>query len=145
MYTDQVSIIIPYTRAELVETLLSKLMQQSYPPQLTEIILVGQNSASLASHWPIKAIETTSTLLPGEGRNTGARIACYLLMMTVNQQLIGSNKMSVNCKRVMSELSADRLQANHKHSLPNVSTSAVLHFVRLTSKWRHKSVQQVWE
>ena len=83
MYTDQVSIIIPYTRAELVETLLSKLMQQTYPMQLIEIILVGQNSASLAARWPIKAVETTHALFPGEGRNTGASIAtgAYLLFI----------------------------------------------------------------
>jgi GT2 family glycosyltransferase len=83
MYTDQVSIIIPYTRADLVEILLSRLMQQTYPAQLVEIILVGHNSSSLAAHWPIKAIETTQALFPGEGRNVGARIATgtYLLFI----------------------------------------------------------------
>jgi GT2 family glycosyltransferase len=83
MYTDQVSIIIPYTRTDLIETLLSKLMQQTYPRELTEIIVVGQHDAFLAERWPIKTIETTHAFFPGQGRNIGASRATgtYLLFI----------------------------------------------------------------
>jgi GT2 family glycosyltransferase len=83
MYSDHVSIIIPYTRADLVEVLLSKLLQQTYPIELTEIIVVGQHTALLAERWPIKTIETTHAFFPGEGRNIGARMATgtYLLFI----------------------------------------------------------------
>ncbi len=83
MYTDQVSVIIPYTRADLVEILLAKLTQQTYPIELTEIIVVGQQHTFLSKRWPIKTIETTHAFFPGEGRNIGARIATgtYLLFI----------------------------------------------------------------
>jgi GT2 family glycosyltransferase len=83
MYTDQVSVIIPYTRADLVEILLAKLTQQTYPVELTEIIVVGQHHAFLSERWPIKTIETTHAFLPGAGRNIGARVAtgAYLLFI----------------------------------------------------------------
>jgi GT2 family glycosyltransferase len=83
MYTDTVSIIIPYTRADLIATLLSRLTQQTYPVELTEIIVVGRHTAFLAEHWPIKTVETTHAFFPGEGRNIGARRATgtYLLFI----------------------------------------------------------------
>src|SRR5271157_5469946 len=84
VYTEQVSIIVPYTRTDLVEVLLTKLLHQTYPSALTEIILVGQRLASLAKRWPmIKPIETTQPFLPGKGRNIGAQTATgrYLLFI----------------------------------------------------------------
>jgi GT2 family glycosyltransferase len=66
-----------------VEILLSKLLQQTYPRELAEIIVVGQQTAFLAERWPVKTIETTHAFFPGEGRNIGARIATgtYLLFI----------------------------------------------------------------
>jgi GT2 family glycosyltransferase len=83
MYSDTASIIIPYTRADLIETLLSKLTQQTYPRELTEIIIVGQHTTFLAEHWPVKTIETTHAFFPGQGRNIGAHRATgtYLLFI----------------------------------------------------------------
>jgi GT2 family glycosyltransferase len=66
-----------------VEILLSKLMQQTYPAESTEIIVVGQHTAFLIERWPVKVIETTRTFFPGQGRNIGAGIATgtYLLFI----------------------------------------------------------------
>jgi len=70
-----VSVIIPYARPDVVEVALEKLTQQSYPAELTEIIVVGPNSSKLASRWPIRAIETRPIYCPGEARNIGAHAA----------------------------------------------------------------------
>jgi GT2 family glycosyltransferase len=80
---DLVSIIIPYTRTELVETTLALLSQQTYPHEQLEIIVVGQESNALAHSWPIKTVQTTTRLLPGGNRNAGAKIAhgTYLLFI----------------------------------------------------------------
>ena len=83
MYAKQVSIIIPYTRADLIEVVLTKLMQQTYPASLTEIIIVGQQSSALAHQWPVKVVDTVTRLYPGAGRNIGAQVATgeYLLFL----------------------------------------------------------------
>jgi GT2 family glycosyltransferase len=83
VYTSRVSIIIPYSRKDLIETVLTTLTQQTYPVELTEIIVVGANSSVLEKQWPIKAIDTEPLYYPGEGRNKGARVATggYLLFL----------------------------------------------------------------
>jgi len=83
MYANRVSVIIPYTRTDLIEATLTQLMRQSYPASLTEIIVVGQHSSSLTHRWTVKAVETVTRLYPGAGRNMGARIATgeYLLFL----------------------------------------------------------------
>lgn len=83
MYTAYVSIIIPYTRIDLIETILSKLTQQTYPAKLTEIIVVGEHSNQLTRKWPITTVETTTRLYPGAARNIGAQVAigAYLLFL----------------------------------------------------------------
>ncbi len=80
---DIVSIIIPYTRIDLIETTLTLLSQQSYAHDLLEIIVVGQESETLAHCWPIKTVQTPTRLLPGGNRNAGAKIArgTYLLFI----------------------------------------------------------------
>jgi GT2 family glycosyltransferase len=82
-FTEVVSIVIPYTRADLVETTLTLLSQQTYPDDLLEIIVVGQNSDALMGSWPVKTVSTPTRLLPGGNRNAGARIAhgTYLLFI----------------------------------------------------------------
>lgn len=75
MYANRVSIIIPYTRTDLIEATLTKLTQQTYPANLTEIIVVGQQSSSLTPIWPVKVVETVTRLHPGAGRNAGAHVA----------------------------------------------------------------------
>ncbi len=67
-----VSVIIPYSKPDLAEVTLEKLMQQTFPANLTEIIVVGPGSNALANRWPIKAIETHLIYYPGEARNIGA-------------------------------------------------------------------------
>lgn len=83
MYTAYVSIIIPYTRSDLIETTLSKLTQQTYPAKLTEIIVIGEHSNWLTCKWPITTVETTTRLYPGAARNIGAQVAtgAYLLFL----------------------------------------------------------------
>ncbi|MGZ3611340.1 MAG: glycosyltransferase, partial [Ktedonobacteraceae bacterium] len=48
------------------------LVHQTYPADLTEIIVVGPGSNALANRWPIKAIDTHPIYYPGEARNIGA-------------------------------------------------------------------------
>jgi GT2 family glycosyltransferase len=83
MQMSRVSVIIPYSKTDLVEVALEKLVQQTYPVELTEIILVGPGSRSLANRWPIKAIDTHPIYYPGEARNIGAAAAAgdYLLFI----------------------------------------------------------------
>ena len=83
VHTACVSIIIPYTRSDLIEAILARLIQQSYPAKLSEIIVVGEHSDMLACKWPIIAIKTKTRVYPGEARNIGAQIATgtYLLFL----------------------------------------------------------------
>jgi len=83
MNTPLVSVIIPFSKHDLAEVALEKLVQQTYPAEKTEILLVGPQSSSLASRWPIRAIETGPIYYPGEARNTGARAAAgeYFLFL----------------------------------------------------------------
>ncbi|HEU5228612.1 MAG TPA: glycosyltransferase [Ktedonobacteraceae bacterium] len=78
-----VSVIIPFSRPLLAKAVLEELVRQTYPAELTEILLVGANSKSLAELYPIKAIETPPIYYPGVARNIGARSAAgrYLLFL----------------------------------------------------------------
>jgi GT2 family glycosyltransferase len=71
----RVSVIIPYSKPDVVEVALEKLIHQSYPAEQTEIIVVGLKSSRLESRWPIKAVETKPIYYPGEARNIGAQVA----------------------------------------------------------------------
>src|SRR5260370_32219182 len=75
MNTPLVSVIIPFSKHDLAEVALERLVQQTYPAEKTEILLVGPKSSSLASRWPIRAIETGPIYYPGEARNIRARAA----------------------------------------------------------------------
>jgi GT2 family glycosyltransferase len=75
MYTSRVSVIIPFSKPDVAEVALEKLVNQTYPTELTEILVVGPDSSALAGRWPIKAIETHPIYYPGEARNIGARAA----------------------------------------------------------------------
>src|SRR5579885_671160 len=81
MGTPSVSVIIPFSKPDLVEVALNKLVQQTCPAD--EIIVVGQHSSTLTSRWPVRAIETAPIYYPGEARNIGARAAKgeYLLFL----------------------------------------------------------------
>ena len=72
MYTSQVSVIIPYSKLDVAQVALEQLVHQTYPADLTEIIVVGPGSSALANRWPIKAIDTHPIYYPGEARNIGA-------------------------------------------------------------------------
>ena len=71
--TPLVSVIIPFSKPDVAVVTLEKLMQQTYPAEATEIIVVGQGSSALAIRWPVRAIETGPIYYPGEARNIGAR------------------------------------------------------------------------
>ena len=73
--TPLVSVIIPFSKPDVAEVTLEKLTHQTYPADLTEILLVGPNSSALAGRWPIKAVETHPIYYPGEARNIGAAAA----------------------------------------------------------------------
>src|SRR5579859_3039091 len=75
MYTSRVSVIIPFSKPDVAEVALEKLVNQTYPTDLTEILVVGPDSSALSERWPIKAIETHPIYYPGEARNIGARAA----------------------------------------------------------------------
>ena len=79
----RVSVIIPFSRGDVAENAIKKLLQQTYPQDLTEILLVGQKSSELAACYSIKAVETHPIYYPGEARNIGARAAEgeYLLFL----------------------------------------------------------------
>lgn len=81
--TASVSVIIPYSKPELAKVTIEKLLRQSYPAELVEIIVVGANSSAIANQYPVKAIETKPIFFPGEARNTGARAAAgeYFLFL----------------------------------------------------------------
>ncbi len=70
-----VSIIIPFSKEDVAENTIRKVLQQTYPADLTEILLVGQKSSAFVERYPVKAIETHSIYYPGEARNIGARVA----------------------------------------------------------------------
>jgi GT2 family glycosyltransferase len=71
----RVSVVMPFSKPDVAVVALEKLAQQTYPAELTEIIVVGQHSSALAERWPIEAIETDPIFYPGEARNIGARAA----------------------------------------------------------------------
>src|SRR5215831_12146202 len=75
MQMSRVSVIIPYSKPDVAEVALEKLVHQTYPADLTEIIVVGPGSRPLANRWPIKAIDTHPIFYPGEARNIGAAAA----------------------------------------------------------------------
>ncbi len=75
MSTPLVSVIMRISKPDVAGVAIEKLMHQTYPAELTEIIAVGQNSSMLTLHWPIRAIETGPIYYPGEARNIGARAA----------------------------------------------------------------------
>ncbi|GLV54557.1 hypothetical protein KDH_14040 [Dictyobacter sp. S3.2.2.5] len=83
MDTASVSVIIPYSRADLIETVLEKLSQQTYPADLTEIIIVGQPGKTVEEQWSTHTVNAASNMYPGQKRNQGARIARgdYLLFL----------------------------------------------------------------
>ncbi|GHO82126.1 glycosyltransferase family 2 protein [Dictyobacter formicarum] len=83
MDTASVSVIIPYSRADLIETVLEKLKRQTYPAELTEIIIVGQPGGTIEQQWSTHTVNAAANMYPGQKRNQGARIARgdYLLFL----------------------------------------------------------------
>jgi GT2 family glycosyltransferase len=79
----RVSVIIPFTKFDQAQVALGNLLQQSYPSEQIEILVVGSGSSALTAAWPIRAIETKPIYYPGEARNIGAREAAgeYLLFL----------------------------------------------------------------
>jgi cellulose synthase/poly-beta-1,6-N-acetylglucosamine synthase-like glycosyltransferase len=75
MSNARVSVIIPFSKPEQAQIVLAALCKQTFSAALTEILLVGPNSSSLAAQWAIKAVETQPIYYPGEARNIGARVA----------------------------------------------------------------------
>jgi GT2 family glycosyltransferase len=78
-----VSVIIPFSRSAQAKIVLEKLVQQTYPTELTEILLVGSNSGIFADLYPVRAIETVPIYYPGIARNIGAHSAtgAYFLFL----------------------------------------------------------------
>jgi GT2 family glycosyltransferase len=78
-----ISIIVPFTRPELAKVTLERLVQQTYPAEITEILLVGANSSIFTELYPINVIDTAPIYYPGIARNLGARSAKgdYLLFL----------------------------------------------------------------
>ncbi len=70
-----VSVIIPFSKVDVVESAIEKIISQTYPADRVEILVVGPQSRGLAARYPIRAIETHPIYYPGEARNIGARAA----------------------------------------------------------------------
>lgn len=69
----EVSVIIPFTRVETVDSAIESVLRQSYSNNLFEIIVVGNGSSKLLDRWKaITAVETEVLHSPGKSRNLGA-------------------------------------------------------------------------
>ena len=96
MQMSRVSVIIPFSKPDVAEIALEKLVHQTYPADLTEIVLVGPGSmlSPIAGRFRqlILILSITQVkraiLAPGLQR---VIISCSS-MMTVNLLLIGLNK-----------------------------------------------------
>lgn len=71
----RVSVIIPFSKVDVAGSAVKKVLQQTYPADLTEVLLVGPNSSAFLERYPVRAIETHHIYYPGEARNIGARAA----------------------------------------------------------------------
>src|SRR6185436_15183772 len=68
-----VSVIIPFSKPEMIRNTLRSVVAQEYPPEQMEIIVVGKGSAALTADWPqIIALDVGPIFRPGRARNLGA-------------------------------------------------------------------------
>jgi MoaA/NifB/PqqE/SkfB family radical SAM enzyme/glycosyltransferase involved in cell wall biosynthesis len=68
-----VSVIIPFSKPGTVDNAIISVLDQDYPEELLEIIVVGKGSEDLLEKWPqIIAIDEGPIRHPGRARNLGA-------------------------------------------------------------------------
>jgi MoaA/NifB/PqqE/SkfB family radical SAM enzyme len=68
-----VSVIIPFSKPETVGNAIKSVLDQDYPDELIEIIVVGKNSGELLDKWPrIIPVDEGPIKQPGRARNLGA-------------------------------------------------------------------------
>ena len=72
----RVSVVIPSTRRKKIKDVLNPLLEQQYPRELLEIIVVGEAANELIdSRREIMAIQVGPIFRPGKARNLGAERA----------------------------------------------------------------------
>jgi len=68
-----VSVIIPFSKPETVGNAIRSVLDQDYPEELLEIIVVGKGSEELLDKWPqVIALDEGPIKQPGRARNLGA-------------------------------------------------------------------------
>jgi MoaA/NifB/PqqE/SkfB family radical SAM enzyme len=71
-----VSVIIPFSKPETVGNAIESVLNQDYPEELLEIIVVGKGSEDLLEKWAqIIAVDEGPIRQPGRARNLGAAMA----------------------------------------------------------------------
>lgn len=71
----KVSIIIPFSKPDLIDGAIESIDAQDYPRRLIEVIVVGKSSRQVKKKWKIKAVDQGPILQPGKARNLGAQKA----------------------------------------------------------------------
>jgi cellulose synthase/poly-beta-1,6-N-acetylglucosamine synthase-like glycosyltransferase len=68
-----VSVIIPFSKPETVGNAIRSVLDQDYPEEFLEIIVVGKGSEELLDKWPqVIAVDEGPIKQPGRARNLGA-------------------------------------------------------------------------
>ena len=70
------SVVIPYSKPKTVGASIATVINQDYPNEQVEIIVVGKGTSELQARFPqIEIVDTHQKLSPGRARNAGAAIA----------------------------------------------------------------------
>ena len=68
-----VSVVIPFSKPETIGNAIESVLNQDYPEEFLEIIVVGKGSEELLDKWPqIIAVDEGQIKEPGRARNLGA-------------------------------------------------------------------------
>lgn len=133
-----VSVIVPvYNDRDNIARLLDSLLRQDYPAELTEIIVVDNNSADdtrdVVRRYPVTLLRETQTQSSYAARNRGINVAKNQILAFIDSDCTAEPdwlKVGVRCLR---EKQADLIGGKVEFSLPhNASTAeifdSIMHF-----------------